>query len=297
LSRVNFRTVLAGYLDPESVSRIERKKSKVAQRDIDIGYRAWKAEYWLGEHGVHKARIADVFERAALERGLKTDISIRDEDVLAGDGWFDFLVRCRATIGVEGGASVLDRNGEIKRGVEDYLKQYPQSSFEQTRRCCFPNDDHKIGLACISPRHLEACATETCQFLIEGRYNDILVPWRDYIPIKKDYSNVAEALEVLTDHSKMRGITSTAYKEVVCSNRWTYEKFVDEIEETIIQPAELAPRMNPRLRQLLIRGALKLNDLLNWQFIRTEAWLFAGKQRAKLARLVYYFLIRLRGAS
>ena len=97
----------------------------------------------------------------------------------------------------EVGASVLDKKGEIQRKVGEYLKSHPDATFEETKTQCFPADDHRLGLACISPRHLEACATETLQFLVEGTYNGILQPWRHYVPIMKDYSNVSEALNIL----------------------------------------------------------------------------------------------------
>ena len=46
--KVKVQTVLTGYLDPETLAKIEQKKQQVRNRDIDVGYRAWKADYWLG---------------------------------------------------------------------------------------------------------------------------------------------------------------------------------------------------------------------------------------------------------
>ena len=39
---------------------------------------------------------------------------------------------------------------------------------------------------CISSRHFEAAATGTCQLLVEGRYNDILIADEHYIPLLAD---------------------------------------------------------------------------------------------------------------
>ena len=291
-SRVVLKTVLTGYLDHETVERIEIRKKRVTERDIDIGYRAWKAEYWLGEHGQHKARIAELFEGAARRKNLRTDISTRNEDVLAGYDWFDFLLRCRATIGVEGGASVLDRNGEIKDRVDAYLRNCPGATFEETRRNCFPGDDNKLGLSCISPRHLEACATGTLQFLIEGGYNGILRPWRHYVPIKKDYSNLDDALDILNDRERMREMTEAAFADIVKSGKWTYKAFVHDIESTIIDtPARDRARWQPS--QAFVRGTFALKDHMNWRFIQFEVWCLAGLHRKRFARLVYRFFSRL----
>jgi len=282
-SRVRLRTVLTGYLDPDTVDRIDQRKREGLRRDIDVGYRAWKPEYWLGEHGQHKAWIAEVFEAACNKRGLKSDISMRNEDVLAGDAWFRFLLRCQATLGVAGGASVLDKRGEIKRRVGAYLAEHPGASFEQVRRECFPGEDHKLGLACISPRHLEACATETLQFLVVDGFNGILQPWRHYVPIEKDYSNVEDALEVLADHERVREITTRAYREIVASGRWSYRDFVRDLERDLIDPAPRHSARRDHVEQRLVCAVLRWRDRLGWAFIRFEAWFLSHPERRRLA--------------
>ena len=283
-SKVRMRTVLTGYLDEDTVARINRKKRLGIQRDIDVGYRAWKAEYWLGAHGQHKARIAGVFEAACRARGLKADISTRNEDVLAGDAWFDYLLRCRSTIGVAGGASVLDRRGAIRHRVDTYLATHPGATFEQTREDCFRGQDPTLGLACISPRHLEACATETLQFLVEGTFNGILHPWRHYVPIESDYSNVGEALGILAHEEKMKEITTQAYRDIVASQRWSYRHFVEELEREVIDPP--AGSVRARVLQRLIGAALRGRDRLSWQFIRFEVWFLSRPARRRFARSV-----------
>ena len=270
--KVCLKTILTGYLDPRTVKYIERQKTKVKVKDIDIGYRAWKAEYWLGEHGMHKVKIANLFKKLSKEHGLITDVSMREEDVLAGNKWFKYLLRCKATIGVEGGASVLDKDGSIKVKVDKYLKEQPAATFEETRSRCFPDDDHKLELACISPRHLESCVTETCQLLIEGKYNNILQPWKHYVPIKKDYSNANEALDLIKDNGRINRITKTAYKDIVQSGKWTYPRFIKGIESTIINDASFAgnSKTSPWRNTFFVAILLNLKDFLDWQFIRLE---------------------------
>ena len=53
--------MLPGYLEPATVRRIETVAERVATRDIDIGYRAWKPKPWLGRHGMSKGWIAAAF--------------------------------------------------------------------------------------------------------------------------------------------------------------------------------------------------------------------------------------------
>jgi hypothetical protein len=52
---------------------------------------------------------------------------------------------------------------------------------------------------CISSRHFDAMGCGTVQLLVEGRYNDILVPGRHYIPIRPDFANLDAVLGAAAD--------------------------------------------------------------------------------------------------
>ena len=226
---VKLYCVLTGYLEDTTLSRIETIVLRATRRDSDIGYRAggrsWRQAAWLGRHGVLKIEIADVVEREAPTYGLKTDISTRAEDTFMGDGWYQFLSRLKYTIGLEGGASVLDWDGTVRVKTLDYVEGHPTASFEEIEAACFPGLDGQFALFALSPRHLEACATRTCQILIEGAYNGVLQPWRHYLPLKRDMSNLDEILEIVRQDSKRREIVDAAYQDIVASGRYTYRAF------------------------------------------------------------------------
>ena len=266
-SRVAVKTVLTGYIDDATRQRVDRLRHAGKDRAVDIGYRAWKVAYWLGEHGQRKIRIGEVFGEAAGRRGLNVDISVNARDTLLGDDWFKFLLACRATVGVEGGASVLDRDGSVRKTVEAYLKDHPAAGFRETRDACFPDRDGELGLACLSPRHLEACLTETCQILIEGTYNGILRPWEHYIPVRRDYSDVERALDALSDRELVSRLVRTAYRDIVESGKWSYRSFVRESEEEIFDGAAL-PVMDARSRLLYLY--FRLRDWLHWRVIQMQ---------------------------
>lgn len=293
--KVCLQTVLTGYLDHYTLEKIKKKKGQGIKRDIDIGYRAWKAEYWLGEHGTHKVKVAEVFNRDATKQNLITDISIRAEDTIMGDAWFDFLLKCRATVGVEGGASILDKYGEIKRKVGEYVKEHPNATFEETRTQFFPKDDN-WDLFVVTPRHFEACATETCQLLIEGEYSGVLKPWQHYIPVKRDYSNVEEVLDILQDENRTREITNQAYKDIVESGRWTYKRFVQSIEDTIINQGVETEQKRCKLVESVIMSGLNIMDSINWYFIKLEVGILRNRiKQKKIARCIYRAALKLWG--
>jgi hypothetical protein len=160
-------------------------------------------------------------------------------DTLLGDDWYRFLLRCRFTIGVEGGASILDRDGRIRDCVTRYRSEHAEASFEEIEQSCFPGLDGTFDLRAISPRHLEACATRTPQILIEGAYNGILQPGTHYLPLRADFSNIAEVIEGMARRDEAAEMADRAYRDLVATGRYSYESFV----ATLLSAAPSIPRI------------------------------------------------------
>jgi hypothetical protein len=238
--RVGISQVLTGYLHPETVARIDRVVATGSERPIDVGYRAWHAEPWLGRHGALKVSIAEAVERAARARGLRVDISTRASDTIAGEDWYRFLASCKYTIGVEGGASVHDADGSIKECSDRYVAKNPGASFNDVEAACFAGRDGEIDYRAISPRHLEACATRTCQVLVEGDYNGVLAPGRHYVPLRADMSNLDEVLDVVQRDTERERLVGAAYADIVASGAYTYERLVRGFESVALKNPPLA---------------------------------------------------------
>lgn len=265
---------LTGYLESETLARIDRLAAETHERDIDVSYRAWHAEAWLGHHGRLKVQVAQ--EAMALGPAysqLRFDISTDDADVLTGDDWYRFLLRSRCTLGVEGGASLLDRDGSIAARTRAYVAEHPDADFETIRAACFPNDDSKLALFAIGPRHLEACATRTCQLLVEGDYQGILLAGRDYIPINKDFSNLPDVLDRVRDRDPaIAAAAESAYQHVVASGDYTYRRFVRRVEDEIVlaNPHVDPARPMPLSASRRVTRAIKRHDRIE-AFALTEA--------------------------
>ncbi|QJD85258.1 hypothetical protein [Cohnella herbarum] len=226
---VKIEQVLTGYIDDKTIDKVHTLKEQIQKREIDVGYRAWRAPPWLGKHGLTKVKIGEVFKQACDSNGLFSDISNEDKDTIYGDKWLEFLLQCRFTIGVEGGASILDPTGDIRKKTENYLSKNPKASYSEVEEHCFPSLDGNLDLFAISPRHLEACLTETCQVLLEGHYNGILKPGLHFVELKKDYSNLDEVISIIKNDKKRNEITERAYSDIVQSGKYTYKKFANEI--------------------------------------------------------------------
>jgi hypothetical protein len=223
-SGVGFSRVLTGYLDRTTIDRSDRLAAERANRPrrIDVGYRAWRAEPWLGRHGRQKVEIAERF-LSSIPEDLVADISLDDADTLLEDEWLRFMLDCRWTIGVEGGASIIDRDGAIRQRTLAWQASHPHAGFEEIEAACFPGREGSLDLRAISPRHLEACMTGIGQVLVEGDYNGLLEPERHYLPVRADYSNLPEVLDRLQDESARVEMVARARAEVVdagpCSSR------------------------------------------------------------------------------
>ena len=269
---VEFTRVLTGYLDPSTVARIERLAATSGPRTVDVAYRAWRPEFWLGRHAQLKGTIADAFEREAPRVGLSTDISVEADDTLIGDAWFRLLLRARWTIGVEGGASILDRDGTLQERTLAYVVDHPGADFAEVERACFPGLDGSLDLMAISPRHLEACATRTAQVLVEGEYNGVLEAGTHYVALRRDMSNLSDILAAMSNDVLRAQLADRAYADVVASRRFEYGGLASLVIG--LAPEGLRPS----------RGGLR-GAIVAWEALldRPSWWWVAARQRLRPA--------------
>jgi hypothetical protein len=224
----HYFTAYTGFVDEETLKLIQQLSRQMTTRDIDIGYRARSIPYWLGEFGQYKGRIATAFNKFKEKTPLKMDISTHPQDVFYGDDWFRFMLRCRVMPSCLGGASLFDADGTIREQVESYTKAHPQATFEEVAQKFFPDKDHSLHLFALSPRHFECAMTKTCQILVEGDWK-IFEPGRDYIELKKDFSNIEEVLRLIEDKEYCQQIAENAYETIVKSGKYTYANFARQV--------------------------------------------------------------------
>lgn len=258
-SRVRFHRTLTGYLEPARLQRMTQFDNRWS-RSVDIGYRAHEGLPYLGTFGMLKSDLADTVRAAAHAHGLTVDISNRRADARLGEDWYRFLAGCKYTCGMEGGASVMDPDGSIKSCVERYVSDHPQADFKEIEAACFPGKDGLLALKALSPRHLEAAATRTCQILVEGEYSGVLKPGMHYIPLRRDMSNLDEVLETVKRDDLRGEITDAAFRDIVASGSYTYDRFVAEVERVACGEPLRASAQGPRLRHRWAR----LIDRCSW---------------------------------
>lgn len=228
-AKVTFSRLLTGYLDDSLVKKIRKLEEQQSNRSIDVGYRSGSAVYW-GRFNLIKFRLAEEFLKMAPRYNITLDISFGWNNFLMGDSWYKFLLNCRYIPGVEGGSSIMDWDGQLVDSVQSYLREHPGADYDEIEKNCIAEGkDGEIRVVALSPRHLEACLTKTCQILIEGQYNDILEPGIHYIELKADFSNLESILQHLKNEEKRVQIVNTAYDDIVRSGKYSYSAMVQRV--------------------------------------------------------------------
>lgn len=223
IKQKDFRTCLTGY-----VSEIETgETTPLSERPIDLGQRVRETSPHLGRLAQLKSVQATVMADAARRAGFIVDVSTRVEDSFTGTSWFEFLMSCKFTVGMKGGASLHDPIGLLHTKVNSYLVRFPNAKFDEIERKFFHGKDMKYKFSAISPRLFESATAGTCQILQRDDYLGALEPWRDYIPLEVDFSNVDEVLLSMRDLEKCQEIANNASRSLVESGLFQYSKLVD----------------------------------------------------------------------
>ncbi|QRN03379.1 hypothetical protein GH742_05590 [Legionella sp. MW5194] len=183
LPRVSKYNNLTGYI-PKRLLNYDNVKP-IADRAIHVGYRGRRLPFWYGELGFEKWDIVEKWKKHTIHEKLNVDISYNESDRIYGENWIEFIGNCKATLGVESGASVMDFTGELEKKIEKYQFLHPRVTFHQVQAMFLKEHEGKFYLNQISPRCFEAIALKTALVLYEGNYSGILKPERHYIELKR----------------------------------------------------------------------------------------------------------------
>ena len=228
---VRFIRTLTGFVPELSLPKSAYKE--LSARLVLVGYRGRALPYWYGTLGQEKLNIGVQFKEYALQNRLNVDIEWEPDKRIYGNGWYDFLGSCRATLGTESGANIFDFDGSLRKEIEDRLNIMggDLTYSDIYEELIAPNEN--IPMNQISPKLFEAISLKTALILFEGSYSGILVPDLHYISLKKDFSNISEVVCKLQDDAFIQTLTERAYHDVVESKHYSYEQFVRGIDNDI----------------------------------------------------------------
>lgn len=230
LPQVSKYNTLTGYV-PTILCSLDLMPTE--QRKIHVGYRARKLPFWYGELAYEKWDIVNQWKKHVERADICTDLSYLEKDRLYGSQWINFLSSCKATLGVESGASVMDFTGDLEKQIDFHQMKYPQDSFFDVQAQYLLPHEGLYKLNQISPRCFEAIALKTVLILYEGEYSGILIPDRHYIVLKKDFSNISDVLKKITDDNYLKNMADITYNEIALNPAYSYQSFVKEVDKII----------------------------------------------------------------
>lgn len=230
LKGVRKELTLTGFVD-ETLLSIEVPSYE--NRDVDVVYRARKVPYWLGSFAMEKWSIGTRFESDASRFQLACDISSDENSRLYGADWIRFLSGAKAVLGTESGASVCDFSGELRTRVEAAVDRDKEIEFEPIHREILKELDGQIVIHVVSPRMFEAAALRTLMINYPGEYSGRLIPWRHYVPLEKDHSNIAEVVAVIRNPERAKAIIDAAYREVACDSKNSFRAMAEHFDRVL----------------------------------------------------------------
>lgn len=200
-------------------------------RDIDIGFVG--DLYWPFVGDEERTLLIRHFEQNGSRYGLNCDIRAGRSTRLARDDWADFLRRSKGLIGAESGTYYLNERGDLLNRARSYnLNENQDASFKDVFERFYAGVERGVSGKSISSRHFEPIGTKTCQILLEGDYNGILKAGEHYIPVKRDLSDIDEAVREFRDDTRRRQIADQTYDYVMSAH--TYAHRVADIVETVL---------------------------------------------------------------
>ncbi len=213
-------------LAPHALNPAYYSPPEEERREIDVGFRGALYSPALGD--VERTRLIEYFERESGNLGIRFDLDYRK---VVRREWSALLRSWKGTVGAESGTYFLEHYDRSEREVRAYLRRHPRARFEELQERFFAERPAISGKA-ISSRHFEPIGTKTCQILLEGDYNGILFPDEHYVAVRKDLSDVEEAVRRFRDHDYRRQIADRAWELAMAEH--TYAHRVDAILDAVL---------------------------------------------------------------
>ena len=186
---------------------------------------------WIGDND--RSCLIRRANELMLELNLKGLIDPAGRN-LPSSQWATFLNESIGTIGAESGTYYLDKSGQLLMTAKEIMKSHPSMDCSELYERVFESTSLEVRSAkCVSSRHFEPIGTKTCQLLIEGSYNDILMPDIHYIKIIQDMSNLKDAIVRLLDPDYRMHIVDSAYQYVIENH--TYSKRLEFLVDSVVK--------------------------------------------------------------
>jgi len=229
--------LLTGYARQRSLPH-DLNLAPLAQRRLTLGYRVTPHVWRWGKLGRLKIEVGQRFHEACLRRGIPADIAWTEEAKIYGDNWLRFNASCQGVLGSESGASIFDWHGDLQRQETQFRYARPGATCEGFLSEVI-EQEVSFDTGQVSPRVFEATITRTPLVMVEGKYAGVLREEEHYLAIKRDFSNVENILDRMSDLESLQNMVDRAYSHLIESGMFSYavmSREIDkEIEQTVIE--------------------------------------------------------------
>jgi hypothetical protein len=197
----------------------------LAQRPLDLGYRAFDSPLYLGHD--ERRRLVQAF---ADRPGIAADIVLGAEARLPEGAWADFLRSCRGQLGSEAGGDRFELTDETRLAVNALEASAGSVGVGEIEARFFSGPAGASGRA-LSGRVVEAAGTKTVQLLIDGRYGGFFRGGEHYVPLRRDLADADAALGKLQDDRLCADLVEAAHE--VAATQLTYPRLLDRFHDAL----------------------------------------------------------------
>lgn len=233
---VRFISNLTGYVPDELP--FQAKPTLTSTRKLIIGYRGRPLPAHYGQLGQEKIEVGQLVKQYCDSKGILNDIAWTEKDRIYGPKWYEFMESCRAMLGSESGSNVFDWDGTLASQIQSFRKANKSATDKDVYKAVVEPLEKTGLMNQVSPRIFEAIMARTVLVLYEGSYSGVVVPGLHFIALKKDGSNLDEVFALLHDGEFVDEMAEKAYKDVIASGKYSYESFVEMVDEQLAQGVE-----------------------------------------------------------
>ena len=137
-------------------------------------------------------------------------------------------------LGSESGSNVFNWDGSLETKVLNYRKLNRKSSDVQVYKKVIKPFEIQGLMNQVSPRIFEMAAFKTTMILFEGDYSNVIIPYKHYLPLKKDFSNLEHIFEMVKDDALVDKIANNAYRDLISSGKYSYQNFIAMVDQQML---------------------------------------------------------------
>lgn len=214
-----------GYFYPEMVLD-NQSHIRHQYREIDFFSRVRSLPPYFGFSAQKKTILSAELASKLQRRGLSVDFSSRPEDQIVGPAWQRRLSSAKSTFVATGGASQVDRWGQL---AFDYSLTERLPFLSDKGRYFFSSQllPTRGNFSALSPRTFEAVACRAVIISPPGEVVGGFIPWEHFLPWTSSGS-VEKIVSILRDNFALEDIAENALSVVRFSKDLTYSSFVSK---------------------------------------------------------------------